>query len=117
MYKNYDDVDFFEYGRLVEKESETEFNIIVCDPYPDGSGFRFSEVQVDITDSWIDRKAVMECCGMTEENFDPILYALDCISYYGAENFGASNYSFDCDWQHMTRKQIEHILMHYAIEW
>ena len=115
MYKNYGDKDFFQYGRLVEKESETEYRIIVCDPYSDQEDcFQFAETLVDITDSWIDRQAVMNYGGMTEDNFDAIRFAIDCIEYYGAHEFGAVNYSYD--WMHMTRKQIEHILMHIPIE-
>lgn len=89
MYKNYGDVNFFEYGRLVQKESETEFRIIVCDPYQDQEDkYQFTKALIDITDSWIDKERVMNYGDMTEENFDPILFALDCISYYGAHEFG-----------------------------
>lgn len=89
MYKNYGDVNFFEYGRLVQKESETEYRIIVCDPYQDQEDkYQFTKALIDITDSWIDKESVMNYGDMTEENFDPIHFALDCISYYGAQNFG-----------------------------
>jgi len=30
---------------------------------------------------------------MTNDNFDPIEYAIGCISYYASENFGAVYYN------------------------
>ena len=35
MYKNYGDVNFLEYGLLLEEQSENQFNFIVCRPFSD----------------------------------------------------------------------------------
>ena len=35
MYKNYGDVNFLEYGLLIEEQSENQINFIVCRPFSD----------------------------------------------------------------------------------
>ena len=114
MYKNYGDVNFFEYGRLVEEVNEHEFRIIMCNPYADQEGaYQFAECLVDIRDSWIDVMAVMHYIGMRIEDFDPIQYALGCLEYYGAENFGGMSYAYDfCN---MDKESICEILKHREI--
>lgn len=108
MYINYGDVDFFEEGILLEKESETEFRIIRCLPYSDHEDmFQFAELLVDIDDAWIDRADVENYADCKKE-ISPECYAIACTEYYSWDNFGASNYFWD--WQHMTRKEIEEIL-------
>lgn len=114
MYENYGDKNFFEYGRLVEVVNDNEFNIICCTPYDDEEDkYQFAECVVDITDSWIDRKAVMEYGGMTEDNFNAIHFAIDCISYYGVENFGGMSYAYD--YRNMNEADIKEILKHRLI--
>lgn len=112
MYINHGDVDFFEYGVLVDSEhSDTEVEILYCRPYDDEEDkFLFADCTVDITDSWIDKKSVMEYIGMTEENFDVIQFAIGCIEYYGVENF-----SSPYDGYQFSRKEIEERLKHYLI--
>ena len=51
--------------------------------------YLFADCLVDIADDWIDRNAVMSYIGMTEDDFDPIQYAIGCIEYYGVENFSS----------------------------
>jgi len=48
----------------------------------------------DFEDSWIVKDEVMSFIGMTEENFshNPIYFGLGCIDYYGAINFGSSEF-------------------------
>lgn len=115
MYINYGDKNFFEKGVLVDNEhSDTVFQIIICNPYSDEENlYQFGEVEVDITDSWIDRKSVMDYIGMTEDKFDPIQYAIGCIEYYGAAEFGAISYAYD--WMHMTKEDICDILKYRMI--
>jgi hypothetical protein len=112
MYINYGDVNFFEYGCLVDAEhSDTEIKVLYCRPYDDVEDlFLFADCEVDITDSWIDRKQVMDYLGMTEENFDAIQFAIGCIDYYGVENFSSpyGGYRF-------SREDIEEQLKHYLI--
>ena len=94
MYKNYGDKNFFEYGRLVEQINDHEFEVLVCEgaqPYEDDvriEVFPYAHCTVNINDNWIDKEKIFSFNGMTEDTFNPILYALDCIQYYGVENFG-----------------------------
>ena len=112
MYTNYGDVDFFEYGILVEKESDTEFSILRCVPYSDEENlYMFALLHVDVNDDWIDRDAVMSYLGMNE--FDPIHFAIGCTDYYSWENFGADNYGLSYDWRRMTKETIQEELKYY----
>lgn len=115
MYVNYGDKDFFEHGILVDTEhSDTEFPVLYCVPYPDEEDlFQFGDCRVDITDTWIQKQEVMEYARMKKEDFNPISFAISCIEYYGAENFGAESYAYD--WRHMRRSEIEKILKHRLI--
>ena len=112
MYENFGDRDFFEHGILVDREhSDTVFPMLLCRPYDDAEDlYLFGECEVDITDSWIDRKRVMEFVGMTEETYDPASFAVACTEYYSWENFGAMNYAYD--WMRMDRAAIREILKH-----
>lgn len=115
MYMNYGDKDFFEHGILVDAEhSDTEFPILHCMPYPGEEDlFQFGDCRVDITDSWIEKQAVMDYIGMKKAEFDPVQFAIGCIMYYGAENFGALSYAYD--WRQMKRRDIEEILKYRII--
>lgn len=89
MYVNYGDKNFFEYGCLVDADhSDTEFNILYCRPFDDEDDlYLFADCTVDITDSWIDRQQIMSYIGMSEDNYDPIQFAIGCIEYYGIDEF------------------------------
>ena len=114
MYHNYGDRNFFEHGILVDTDhSDTEFQMLRCLPYPDEEDkYMFSRLDVDITDSWIDRKAVLSFLGMTEETFDPVQFAIGCTDYYSWDNFGASDYG---DWQDCTADYIVANMQGYMI--
>lgn len=116
MYRNYGDVDFFQYGCLVDDEhNDTSFDMLVCRPYDDEEDkFQFAQITVDITDNWIDRKGVMSYIGMTEETFDKIQFAIGCADYYSWDNFGASS-MWNLNWMEVTRKEIENELKNYMI--
>lgn len=115
MYVNYGDKNFFEHGILVDVEhSDTEFPVLYCMPYPDETDlFQFGDCLVDITDSWIEKRDVMNFIGMKETDFDPVQFAVGCIEYYGAENFGAMSYAYD--YSRMNRAKIEEILKYRLI--
>lgn len=117
MYVNYGDKDFFEHGVLVDSEhSDTVFDILRCEPYSDEEDkYCFAHLCVDIEDSWLDRKAVMDFTGMTEEDFNPILYAIACTDYYSWDNFGASDYGVSYNWQDCDRDTICEELKGYLI--
>ena len=118
MYKNYGDRDFFEYGMLVDDEhSDTEFSILFCSPLYDENEdgeelFMFADCFVDIEDSWIDKDAVKSygCFDEYDDDNRNIMFAIDCISYYGAEEF-----SSPYDGYMFTRKEIEDRLKRYLI--
>lgn len=112
MYINYGDVNFFEYGCLVDSEhSDTEIKILYCRPYDDEEDlYLFADCEVCIDDSWINRKDVMDFIGMTEETFDAVQFAIGCVEYYSVEDF-TSSYD-DC---RKTRKEIEEELKYYMI--
>lgn len=112
MYINYGDKNFFECGILVDAEhSDTEIKILYCRPFDDEEDlFLFADCKVDVNDSWIERKTIMDFMGMAEEGFDVIQFAIGCVEYYGVENFSSpyNGYRF-------TRKEIEESLKHYLI--
>lgn len=112
MYTNYGDVNFFELGILVDAEhSDTEIKVLYCRPYDDAEDlYLFADCEVDTTDYWIDKNAVMDYLGMTEETFDSIQFAIGCIDYYGVENFSSpyNGYQFN-------REEIENQLKCYMI--
>ena len=115
MYSNYGDKDFFERGVLVEVDdhSDTEYNILYCNPYSDIEDcYQFGDCTVDISDSWIDKEAVMSFIGMTDDEFNPVMFAIGCIDYYGISNL-ASSYAYEM--LHMTKKEICEILKYREI--
>lgn len=119
IYRNYGDVNFLDYGGcLIDTEhSDTEFDVIYLQPYDDEEGiYQCAELTVDITDSWIDREAVMKFGGMAEDDFNPIHFAEDCIDYYGPENFGAdSSWGYKYDWMSMTKDEVKEVLRRRCI--
>lgn len=90
MYKNYGDVNFFDYGVLVEKESENIYNIITCQTDCDSeNNYLFSTCQVDITDSWIDKHDVCAYASIKDVSINDIeeekvWFAIAVVNYYGA---------------------------------
>lgn len=117
MYINYGDKNFFEHGVLIDNEhSNTVFDMLLCEPYFDTEDlYEFAHVQVDISDDWINIKAVKDYIGMTDETFNPIQFAIGCIEYYSWDNFGADGYGVAYDWRHMTKDQIYKELKGYLI--
>lgn len=112
-YANYGDVDFFENGTYVANDPDcnTAYYIIRCLPYSDQEGhYMYGDLYVDISDSWIDRSAVMDYAGMDEESFDPVLFAIACTDYYSWENFGAEEGFPNFGWQDVTREEILDVL-------
>ena len=103
MYRSYGDRNFFDGGVLVEDNHDgDEYDILCCDPISDEEGYyQFGDCIVDINDRWIDRAAVCDSIGMSEDNFDGVLFAIGCINYYGIDNF-SSQYGYD---QHRVSKE------------
>ena len=116
MIANYGDVDFFEYGRLVEIQEDGTVDVLVCNPVFDCKNekrcYQFDHVNVDINDSWIDADAVCDYADTIKD--DAIQFALGCIDYYGVENFGGTVYYNES--QFYTMEEIKNILKNYDIE-
>ncbi len=111
MYLNYGDIDFFEYGILVQNKIEHEYDIIFCIPIYDSSEelYYFGEITVNTNDDWIDKKAVCDYIGMNNEFYE-LQFAIGCFEYYGADNFGTD---FN-NWNY-SKEQIKEILKHRFI--
>lgn len=92
QYTNYGDVNPLDYGGIwVKYLGNNEYDIIQNTPDEEKENNQsVYDLTVNITDSWIERKLIMSYIGMTEENFDPLEYAIGCINYYAPENFGSS---------------------------
>lgn len=118
MYKNYGDVNFFDYGVLVQcnKNNENEYDIIKCNPDCDTeNNYLLTMDCIDITDSWIDKHDVCSYIGLRDFSIDyteeeKILFAIGAIDYYGTQNSDGGawntkneiidkleNYEIDCD--------------------
>ena len=116
MYRNYGDVNFFEHGLLVahdETKDKNGFYILHCEPLDYEDEYYFGDVYVDITDSWIDKEAVMDFADITslETEEDEIQYAIACYDYYGAMEF---ENRFEISGTR-TRKEVENVLQYYII--
>ena len=110
MYKNYGDINFFEYGVLVEEEKKDEiYNVILCRPYfDDDNVFQYGQVTIDITENWLDKNQIMDYIGITENNFNPIQFAIGCTEYYNLVNFGLYKSDY-------TKEEIKEDLRNYEI--
>jgi hypothetical protein len=124
LYKNYGDANFFEYGRLIEKEEDTNcledtncFNVLVCNYVCDCTDsercFQFDNCHVDICDYWIDVDAIESYAECSKES-EPELFVLACIEYYGVENFGGTTYYNES--QFFTESEIREQLKSYEIK-
>ena len=114
-WKSYGDVDFINEGGCMiddSREKEGIYRIVCCRMYDDvnpdtgEAQFDFNDVEVDITDNWIDQlsvEAYSEAC----KQEDPEYYAACCLAYYGAEEFDSyySNYSDNSTV--LNRRQVE----------
>lgn len=82
---NYGDINPLEHGGIwLKQTNETEYEIIKNNP----ENNLLYDLSVNISDSWIEKEKVMSFIGMTEETFDPILFAIGCTDYYNFMNFG-----------------------------
>ena len=116
MFENYGDVNFFEYGRLVEKAEDINcFIVLVCnynyvyhrtDPE---RCFQFDVCYVDTSDSWIDVDAVESYAECSKES-EPELFAIACIDYYGVRNFGGTAYYV------FTESELKEKLKSYEVD-
>lgn len=129
VFENYGDRDFLQYGILVSPESSvstadsaaSQYRIVECRPYdeedPDGVlRYQFFEADVDINDSWIDVEKVEQFSSTSKEK-DPVHFAIACIDYYGPENFGVAEKTFQYDWKSCTKDDVVEQLRDYIFDW
>ena len=114
MYNNYGDVNFFDYGVLVEADSNNEniFRIIKCQPDCDMENhYALQDVEIDVTDSWIDKHEVCAFNGLRDVSIDytdeeKVLFAIGVVDYYGS-NAGGFN-------QWMVKNEVIDYIEHHA---
>lgn len=93
-YINYGDCNPLEHGGIwVLQENTgmgitTQYGIVKNIFDADSEKIYLYDLGIDISDEWLDKKAVMLCTGMTEQTFDNVQFAIACIDYYSFENFG-----------------------------
>lgn len=90
--KNYGDVNFFDYGVLVEEISENEYSIVKCQCNCDEeNSYLLQDDVVNITDSWIDKHEVCSYIGLRDYSIDytedeKIQLAIGVLDYYGEQS-------------------------------
>ena len=113
-WKSYGDVDFISEGGCVLDNSRAQegiYRIVCCRMYdvnPDTgeAKFDFIDVEVDITDDWIDQSSV-EAYSASCKKEDPEYYAACCLAYYGAKEFGAYYPNYFDNSTVLSRRQVE----------
>ena len=115
MFENYGDVNFFEYGRLVELQNDGTVNMLVCNPVfglRDPRCYQFDYINVDINDRCINVNAVERYADVSKT--DIIRFALASVDYYGTEKFGGTPYY--TEEQFKTKNEVLDRLKYYDIE-
>lgn len=97
VFENYGDVNFLDDGCVAAADPDREgcYYVITCYPVEGVNSdhhYLIQDCYVDINDSWIDPDAVGDYSGVhgfkTKE--EEAWFAVDCVHYYGGENFGAN---------------------------
>lgn len=117
MYINYGDRNFFENGILVDDEHEENgIRMLRCLPYSDEEDkFQFARLFVDVTDQWINKKAVCDFAGLPETGYDPVDFAIACTDFYPWENFGAGDFGISYNWMDVNKAALCKELKGYLI--
>jgi hypothetical protein len=121
-WENYGDVNFWEYGMLVQKDLDRElsdcYRIITCNKDGDSELFHACELYVDISDTWFndDLDKIAESMDCKVRDFktesEKINFAIALVGYYNEANFNP-NYSNDFNWD--TDKAIFEWLQGYEV--
>ncbi|MEO2202352.1 hypothetical protein ABGV42_01195 [Paenibacillus pabuli] len=93
---NYGDVNPIENGGIfVQQDGATTFKIIKLF-FDDNLGKNVLwDMYVDVSDNWIDRKAVNDYGNLQQNAVDyDTRLAIECISYYAPDNFGCTENVF-----------------------
>ena len=94
VWENYGDVNFLDDGCVAAADPDRKgcYYVITCYPVNDVNSdhcYLIQDCYVDTNDSWIDRDAVGDYSGVYDNSENMAWFAVDCVHYYGGENFGA----------------------------
>lgn len=113
--KNYGDVDFFDYGVLVEEMRENEYRVVKCQCNCDEeNNYLLQDDVIDITDSWIDKDDVCSYIGLRGYSIDyteeeKLQLAIGVLDYYGEQSSTGGSF--------MTKNEvIDYVTKRYEIE-
>ena len=95
VWENYGDVNFLDDGCVVAADPDRAgcYYVITCYLVEDVNSDRCYLIQdcyVDTNDTWFDEDAIRNYSGVAKDENDLAWFAVDCVHYYGGENFGAS---------------------------
>lgn len=118
VFQNFGDVNFLDGGCILADVSSDynpgTYHIIRCDFVwdmgDDPAHYELSDVILDINDNWIDTVAVEQWGGdgIGAKESNPEWFAVDCVSYYGAENCGGQT-------EMLTAQEVEDYVKSYNI--
>ena len=95
-WKAFGDVNPIQHGgQWIIKTSEHTYRVVTVDRYEDTETplIRLGDCDVDVTDEWIDKAQVTRYADSSIDE-DEMRYALDVVSYYGAQGCGGSYKDF-----------------------
>ncbi len=95
VFDNYGDVNFLDNGCVAAADPDREgcYYVITCYPVEDVNSdhcYLIQDCYVDTNDDWLDQKAVGDYSGVYNNEDNMAWFAVDCVHYYGGENFGAN---------------------------
>jgi len=95
VWENYGDVNFLDNGCVVAADPNNEgcYYVITCYPVEDVNSdhcYLIQDCYVDTNDTWMDRDAIGNYSGVYDNTDNMAWFAVDCVHYYGGEEFGAN---------------------------
>lgn len=110
-WENYGDINPLEHGgRWFLQDGEHSYKMVeIVNHIEKDETWIVYDMYIDVED-WMDDKRVRRTTGTEEGKNDDVSYAMDCIDYYGGEEFGAQPYEIS------GRENIIMELKKYGIE-
>jgi len=94
-YVNIGDINYMEHGgNFIKQLSENEFYSVSIKYIENENMFKIEYATIDITDTWINKVAVMSYAGMDEVEFkyNKSFYVSSILSYYGYYNCNGNEF-------------------------
>lgn len=93
-FENFGDLNFLDDGCVAAEDPDRKgcFYVITCYPVEDVDSdhhYLIQDCYVDTSDDWMDEDAVRDYSGVAKDENDLIWFAIDCVHYYGGQEFGA----------------------------